>query len=379
MRLRSPGAADREQMWVKNARRGARRSTVSMDRSTVECVGCGLWRSASRNSTSRPRNSSMDSVGNVAVIGEISRAAEAKAVNRTRGRAAAASARTPGRTARTTRRSRIWVRVGAPTIAAPRRRRCTGSSAGWRSWCLPTRRSGSARFCRKLNGRTSSSPMMWSACECVNSTASSRSILRAQNLRAEVRRGVDHDIAVRRIAAAPTDAAGCRADREDEHTAQWQPGVGTPTLVPDPSTVIFNGPDAPIQLFLLSSTACTKRKRNSVSEFSSSRCSSSVRFPLVFSCSMPSRSMLWRARPKSGFGRSFPGRSVPARAAVPPGCAETAPGIRTRRAAAECARGLLTRRPPLAACWRFRLRSFDPNILSRLVSARTSAANPVLN
>src|SRR5208283_3781344 len=88
-------------------------------------------------------------------------------------------------------------------------------------------------------------------------------------------------------------------------TAQWQPSVGTPTLVPEPSTVIFSG--AAIQAFAWaaalarSSETCTKRKRSSVREFSSSRCSSRLRLPLVFSVSTPSMSMAWRARSRSGF------------------------------------------------------------------------------
>ena len=39
------------------------RRAVSMETATVECVGCGLWRSASRNSTSRPRSRSSEDSG----------------------------------------------------------------------------------------------------------------------------------------------------------------------------------------------------------------------------------------------------------------------------------------------------------------------------
>ena len=117
------------------------------------------------------------------------------------------------------------------------------------------------------------------------------------------------------------EAAGAgRAGRRNVHTAQWQPIVGTPTLVPEPSTVIRMESSNPLCAGLpflrfavrdgfrlgarLSqssfSMACTKRNRSSVSAFSTRRCSSSVTLPRVFSCSMASRSMLWRAMRKSG-------------------------------------------------------------------------------
>src|ERR1039458_8285942 len=91
-------------------------------------------------------------------------------------------------------------------------------------------------------------------------------------------------------------------------TAQWQPMVGTPTLVPEPSTVIFRA-GAGIQAFCaaalaMSSDTWTNRNRNSVREFSSSRCSSMVRLPLVFSSSTDMRSMLWRASGRLGSGFS---------------------------------------------------------------------------
>src|SRR5579872_1191342 len=41
------------QIWVKNARCGCRRSTMRTEFSTVECVGCGLCRSASKKRMSR--------------------------------------------------------------------------------------------------------------------------------------------------------------------------------------------------------------------------------------------------------------------------------------------------------------------------------------
>src|SRR5438045_3387589 len=57
--------------------------------------------------------------------------------------------------------------------------------------------------------------------------------------------------------------------------------------------------------FLLSSTAWIYRNRSSVREFSSRRCSSSVRLPRVFSRRTFIMSMLWRAKSKSGCGFSF--------------------------------------------------------------------------
>ena len=51
------------QMCVKNARRGFSSSTHCRLRSTVECVGCGRWRNASRNNTSRPCSFAFDSSG----------------------------------------------------------------------------------------------------------------------------------------------------------------------------------------------------------------------------------------------------------------------------------------------------------------------------
>src|SRR5579864_832261 len=51
------------QMWVKNARRGCNSSTRRRELATVECVGCGRCRSASRNRTCSPRSRSMESEG----------------------------------------------------------------------------------------------------------------------------------------------------------------------------------------------------------------------------------------------------------------------------------------------------------------------------
>src|SRR6476469_5370954 len=51
------------EMWVKKARRGLSSSTSLSEFSTVECVGCGRWRRASRKSMSSPRSRSFDSAG----------------------------------------------------------------------------------------------------------------------------------------------------------------------------------------------------------------------------------------------------------------------------------------------------------------------------
>ena len=51
--------------------------------------------------------------------------------------------------------------------------------------------------------------------------------------------------------------------------------------------------------FATLSLTCTKRNRSSVSEFSISLCSSTLRFPRVFSASIPSMSIAWRAAGRS--------------------------------------------------------------------------------
>ena len=51
------------------------------------------------------------------------------------------------------------------------------------------------------------------------------------------------------------------------------------------------------------SLTCTNRNRSSVSEFSTRRCSSRLRLPLVFSAIIASISMVWRAAGK--FSSSF--------------------------------------------------------------------------
>src|SRR6202162_3770363 len=51
------------QIWVKNARCGFTRSTMRSEFSTVECVGCGLCRSASRNKMSKSFNCANDGSG----------------------------------------------------------------------------------------------------------------------------------------------------------------------------------------------------------------------------------------------------------------------------------------------------------------------------
>jgi len=82
------------------------------------------------------------------------------------------------------------------------------------------------------------------------------------------------------------------------------PMVGTPTLVPEPNTVILRGVPAfrlsGAAVLAASSETWTKRNRSSVTEFSRSRCSSRVRLPLVFSSRTAMRSMVWRARRRSG-------------------------------------------------------------------------------
>src|SRR5437868_6843733 len=57
------------------------------------------------------------------------------------------------------------------------------------------------------------------------------------------------------------------------------------------------------------SLACTKRNRSSVSEFSISLCSSRLKLPRVFSASIPSMSMAWRAAGRSG-ASSIPSPSL---------------------------------------------------------------------
>src|SRR5258706_8899916 len=88
-------------------------------------------------------------------------------------------------------------------------------------------------------------------------------------------------------------------------TSQWQPMVGTPILVPEPSTVMRSGTlENDIYFFLLSSTAWMYRNRSSVREFSSSRCSSIDRLPLVLSSNTFIISILCLARSRSGSGFS---------------------------------------------------------------------------
>ena len=125
---------------------------------------------------------------------------------------------------------------------------------------------------------------MWSAWECVKITASRWSMLRAQRLGAEIRRGVDQDVAavvadqdrgpqavVARIvgradAAMAADRrhadAGARAEHRD--LEREAPPFRLSARPPWPA----------------SSETCTKRNRSSVSEFSSSRCSSRLEIAL---------------------------------------------------------------------------------------------------
>ena len=70
------------QMCVKNARRGASFSTDSSDRSTVECVGCGLMPQRIQKQHVQPAQHLHGFLGNVAVIRQIRRAAEPETVHR---------------------------------------------------------------------------------------------------------------------------------------------------------------------------------------------------------------------------------------------------------------------------------------------------------
>ena len=88
---------------------------------------------------------------------------------------------------------------------------------------------------------------MWSACECVKMHRVQVIDPRAQRLGAEIGRGVDQDVAAV-VAHQHRRAQPIVARIGEVQTSQWQPMVGTPTLVPEPSTVIFTG-GAGIQAF----------------------------------------------------------------------------------------------------------------------------------
>src|ERR1700686_4771168 len=130
--------------------------------------------------------------------------------------------------------------------------------------------------------------------------------LGSQGLRAEVRRGVDQDVpaavadqdrrpqaVIARIVGAADLAVA--ADRGHTHA-----GAGPQNCDAQPIAVKRH-----YLVFLLSSTAWMNRNRSSVREFSSRRCSSSVRLSRVFSRRSFIMSILWRARSKSGFGFSL--------------------------------------------------------------------------
>ena len=89
--------------------------------------------------------------------------------------------------------------------------------------------------------------MMWSACAWVYSTASRRSI---PARRAWVRKSGVVSIRILWPSYATSTEGRKRLSRGslEVQTSQWQPMVGTPTLVPDPSTVIWIG-GAAIQVF----------------------------------------------------------------------------------------------------------------------------------
>jgi len=69
----------------------------------------------------------------------------------------------------------------------------------------------------------------------------------AQGLGPEVGRGVDQNVAAR-VPDQDGRPQPVVARIGDVQTAQWQPMVGTPTLVPEPNTVILRG-GAGIQAF----------------------------------------------------------------------------------------------------------------------------------
>src|SRR5450432_1308997 len=126
---------------------------------------------------------------------------------------------------------------------------------------------------------------------------------RTQRLGPEIRRGIDQD-----IVAVVTDQ-----DRGPQPLVPGIVGRADGAMTPDGGHPHAGSGTEDrdlrgwlhIQAFCAAALAtwseiCTKRNRNSVREFSSRRCSSSVRLPLVFSSRMPIRSMVWRAIVSSG-------------------------------------------------------------------------------
>ena len=200
------------QICVKNARRGASFSTDCRDRSTVECVGCGRCRRASRNSTSSPLNCSIDSSAECRCDRLDRRRAQSEThtrvplpwhkrmgMNSSPNRSMGAPSKACGDQARDAR------------IPLSRRRKCSGNSAGCCPMC----------FGDAVNRNFAALPeiertYIVQAHDMVGVRVGEQDgvdafDLRAQRLLAEVGRGVDQDAVPAVLDIEWTAAAGCRA------------------------------------------------------------------------------------------------------------------------------------------------------------------------